>query len=73
MSHYERNNFLMSLTREQFEELCDAGVDLNPKVEYTPAEEALIERMIRELHGTMPERQMVEEISIALAIHRRQG
>ena len=33
---------------------------------------ALIERMLRELNGTIPDTQMIEEIGLALAIWRRQ-
>lgn len=32
----------------------------------------IIERMLREYHGTIPDAQLVEEIGLALAIHRRQ-
>ena len=34
-------------------------------------EEVIAERMLRELDGTVPYRQMIEEIGLALAIHRR--
>jgi hypothetical protein len=34
-------------------------------------EVVIIETMLRELGGTMPDRQMIEEIGLALAIHRR--
>ena len=34
-------------------------------------ETAIIERMLRQLHGTMPDKQLIEEIGLALAIHRR--
>ena len=38
-----------------------------------PDEAALIERMLRELGGTMPDRQLIEEIGLALALRRRGG
>jgi hypothetical protein len=38
---------------------------------YTAGEAALIERMLRELNGTIPDAQMVEEIALALAVYRR--
>lgn len=40
---------------------------------FTPDEAAIIERMLREHAGTIPDRQLLEEIGLALAIHRRQG
>jgi len=39
---------------------------------FTPDEAALVEDMLRRLAGTIPDRQMLEEIGLALAIHRRQ-
>ena len=38
---------------------------------FTPDEAALVEDMLRGLAGTIPDRQMLEEIGLALAIHRR--
>lgn len=40
---------------------------------YDDGEAAIIERMLREYHGTIPDAQLVEEIGMALAIHRRGG
>ena len=40
--------------------------------QFTPDEAALVEEMLRRLAGTIPDRQMVEEIGLALAIHRQQ-
>jgi len=37
----------------------------------TPDEAALVEDMLRRLAGTIPDAQLVEEIGLALAIHRR--
>ena len=34
-------------------------------------EAASAERMLREYAGTMPDQQLIEEIGLALAIHRR--
>jgi hypothetical protein len=39
---------------------------------YTPERAAIVERMLREYAGTIPDAQLVEEIGLALAIHRRQ-
>ena len=38
---------------------------------FDPAEAALIERMLRECGSTIPDAQLIEEIGLALAIHRR--
>ena len=38
---------------------------------FDPAEAALIERMLREYGGTIPDAQLIEEVGLALAIHRR--
>ena len=38
---------------------------------YTPERAAIVERMLREYHGTIPDAQLIEEIGLALAIHRR--
>lgn len=38
---------------------------------YDAEETALIERMLREYGGTIPDAQLVEEIGLALVIHRR--
>ena len=35
-------------------------------------ETAMIERMLRQLHGTIPDNQVIEEIGLALGIHRLQ-
>ena len=37
----------------------------------TAEEAAIAERMLREHGGTVPDRQLIEEIGLALAIHRR--
>jgi hypothetical protein len=34
-------------------------------------EAAVAERMLREYAGTIPDKQLIEEIGLALAIHRR--
>ena len=39
---------------------------------YDPAEAAIAERMLREHAGTIPGAQLVEEIGLASAAHRRQ-
>jgi len=38
---------------------------------FDPAEAALIERMLREYGGTIPDGQLIEEAALALAIFRR--
>lgn len=38
---------------------------------YTPDEAAIIERMLREYGGTIPDKQLLSEIGLAVAIHRR--
>lgn len=38
---------------------------------FDAAEAAVIERMLREYGGTIPDAQLIEEIGLALAIHRR--
>ncbi len=38
---------------------------------FSPAEAAIAEKLLRKLHGTIPDRQLVEEIGLAIAIHRR--
>lgn len=37
---------------------------------YTPEESTIIERMLREYQGTIPDKQLLEEIELSLAIHR---
>ncbi len=39
--------------------------------QYDPAEAAIAERMLREYAGTIPDKQLIEEIGLALAIHRQ--
>ena len=34
-------------------------------------EAAIAERMLREYDGTMPDQQLIEEIGLAIAVHRR--
>jgi hypothetical protein len=36
-------------------------------------ETAIIGRMLREYGGTIPDKQLIEEIGLALAVHRRSG
>jgi hypothetical protein len=38
---------------------------------FSPDEAAIAETMLRTLHGTIPDRQLIEEIGLAIAIHRR--
>ena len=38
---------------------------------YTPGEAAAIERVLREYNGTIPDKQLISEAGLALAIHRR--
>jgi len=38
---------------------------------YTSDEATFIERMLRENHGTIPDKQLLEEIGLSLAIHRQ--
>ena len=38
--------------------------------QFDAEETAIIDRMLRQLHGTMPDSQLIEEIGLALAIHR---
>ena len=38
---------------------------------FDPDEAAIAERMLRECAGTVPDRQLIEDIGLALAIHRR--
>jgi hypothetical protein len=52
-------------------------VDIEPLIaalpeHYTPERAAIVERMLREYHGTIPDAQLLEEIGLALAIHSRQ-
>jgi hypothetical protein len=37
-----------------------------------PAEARIAERMLREYGGTIPDTQLIEEIGLAIAVHRRQ-
>jgi hypothetical protein len=51
-------------------------VDIDPVIDalagtFSTDEVVIIERMLRELNGTIPDAQMVEEIALALTIHRR--
>jgi len=39
---------------------------------FDPYEAAIIERMLREHADTIPDKQLIEEAALALAIHRRQ-
>ena len=38
---------------------------------FDPAEAAIAEHMLREHGGTVPDPQLVEEIGLAIAVHRR--
>jgi hypothetical protein len=38
---------------------------------FDPDEAAIAERMLREHAGAMPEQKLIEEIGLAIAIHRR--
>jgi len=38
---------------------------------YTPERAAIVERMLREYHGTIPDAQLIEEIGLAIAVHRQ--
>lgn len=38
---------------------------------FDPAEAEIVERLLRKYSGTIPDRQLVDEIGLALAIHRR--
>jgi len=38
---------------------------------FEPAEAAIAERMLREYGGTIPDAQLLDEIGLAIAIHRR--
>jgi len=40
---------------------------------YDPDEAAVIERMLRKYSGTILDAQLVEEIGLAIAVHRRHG
>ncbi len=51
-------------------------VDIEPVIDalagtFNADEVPIIERMLRDLNGTIPDAQMVEEIALALAVHRR--
>ena len=38
---------------------------------FDAAEAAIVERMLREYSGSVPDEQLISEIGLALAIHRR--
>jgi hypothetical protein len=38
---------------------------------YSAERTAIVERMLREYADTIPDRQLIEEIGLALSIHRR--
>jgi len=40
---------------------------------FRPAETEVIERVLREYGGTIPDAQLISEAALALAIHRRKG
>ena len=37
---------------------------------FTPGEDTIAERMLREYGGTIPDKQLLSEIGLAVAIHR---
>ena len=39
---------------------------------FDAAEAAIVKHMLRDYGGSVPDRQLVEEIGLALAIHRRE-
>ena len=45
--------------------IADLGTRFNPD------EAAIAEQLLRESGGTIPDKQLVEEIGLAIAIHRR--
>jgi hypothetical protein len=50
------------------------AVDIAPVIDalagtFSADEVIIIERMLRELNGTIPDKQLIEEIGLALAIH----
>ncbi len=53
-----------------------SAVDIEPVIDalgsnFSADEATIIEGLLRELNGTMPDAQMIEEIALALAVHRR--
>ena len=38
---------------------------------FDPAETEIVERLLRQYSGTIPDRQLLDEIGLAVAIHRR--
>ena len=51
-------------------------MDIEPVIDalaghFNADEVAIIERVLREYGGTMPDAQVIEEAALALAIHRR--
>ena len=40
---------------------------------FDPDEAAIVERMLHEHSGTVPDAQLIEEIGLAIAVHRRRG
>ncbi len=38
---------------------------------FDAAEAAIVERMLREYSGSVPDKQLLSEIGLALAVHRR--
>ncbi len=38
---------------------------------FDPAEAEIVEKLLRQYSGTIPDRQLLDEIGLALAIHRR--
>ncbi len=39
---------------------------------FDPAEAEIVERLLRQYSGTIPDRQLLDEIGLALAIHRQE-
>lgn len=53
-----------------------AGMDIEAVIaalgdHYDAEDAAIAERMLREYAGTVPDKQLIEEIGLAIAIHRR--
>lgn len=64
--HSECGTFRPKLQRMDVEAVIAALGD-----HYDADEATIAERMLREYVGTVPEKQLIEEIGLAVAIHRR--
>jgi len=54
----------------------DASMDIEQVIaaldeRFDPAEAEIVKRLLRKYSGTIPDRQLLDEIGLALAIHRR--